>query len=74
MEREIENSKEMIDLWQESSVEWIIISGSIETPFIHRDNFGDLLERKTDLMQKHKNDEPRIDPDYMFRLPSLRSR
>lgn len=69
MEREIENAKEMIELWRESPVEWIIISGSVETPFIHGDNFGDLLERKIDLMQKYKNDEPRIDPDYMFRLP-----
>ncbi|MGD8540349.1 MAG: hypothetical protein PVI66_16680 [Candidatus Aminicenantes bacterium] len=74
MEREIENAKEMIELWRESPVEWIIISGSVETPFIHGDNFGDLLERKIDLMQMHKNDEPRVDPDFMFRLPSLRSK
>ncbi len=73
MDREIENSKEMIELWRESPIEWIIISGSVETPFIHGDNFGDLLERKIALMQKHQNDEPRIDPDYMFRLPSLGS-
>ena len=73
IDREIENSKEMIELWRESPIEWIIISGSVETPFIHGDNFGDLLERKIALMEKHKNDEPRIDPDYMFRLPSLGS-
>jgi hypothetical protein len=73
MEREIKNSKEMIELWWESPVEWIIISGSVETPFIHGENFGELLEKKIDLMQKHKNDRPRIDPDYMYRLPSLGS-
>jgi hypothetical protein len=71
MEREIKNSKEMLDLWRESSVEWMIISGSVETPFIHGKNFGDLLGRKIELMQQHKNDEPRIDPDFMFRLPRL---
>jgi hypothetical protein len=74
MEREIDNCKEMLDLWLESPVEWIVISGSVETPFIHGKNFGDLLENKIHLMQKHTNDEPRIDPDYMFRLPSLESR
>jgi len=69
MEREIKNCKELLQVWRESPIEWIIISGSVGTPFIHGKNFGDLLERKIDLMQKHKNDEPRIDPDYMFRLP-----
>ncbi|MGD8538634.1 MAG: hypothetical protein PVI66_07950, partial [Candidatus Aminicenantes bacterium] len=62
-----------LELWQESPVEWIIISGSVETPFIHGGNFGDLLGRKIDLMEAHKNDEPRIDPEYMFRLPTLGS-
>ncbi len=71
MEREIHNSKEMLELWEQSPVEWIIISGSVETPFIYGENFGDLLERKIDLMEKHKNDDPRIDPDYMYRLPAL---
>jgi hypothetical protein len=71
MDREIENSKELLQLWRESPIEWIIISGSVETPFIHGENFGELVEKKIDLMQKHKNDEPHIDPDYMFRLPSL---
>jgi hypothetical protein len=73
IEREIENAKELRELWQESPIEWIIISGSVETPFIHGDNFGDLLEHKIELMEKHRTDKPRIDPDYMFRLPSLGS-
>jgi len=73
MEREIKNCKEMLQVWRESPIEWIIISGSVETPFIHGKNFGDLLERKIDLIEKHKNDEPHIDPNYMFRLPSVGS-
>lgn len=71
MESEIMNCKELLRLWRESSIEWIIISGSVETPFIHGGNFGSLLEQKIELMEEHKGDEPYIDPDYMFRLPSL---
>lgn len=71
MEREINNCSKLLEVWRESPIEWIIISGSVETPFIYGENFGDLLERKIDLMQKHKSDEPRIDPEYMFRLPSV---
>jgi hypothetical protein len=67
---EIDNCKDMLHIWRESPVEWIIISGGSETPFVHGENFGDLLERKIDLMQHYKNDEPHIDPDFMFRLPS----
>lgn len=73
MECEINNCKEMLLIWRESPVEWIIISGSVEIPFIHGKNFGDLLERKIDLMQAHKNDKPQIDPDFMFRLPLVGS-
>jgi len=46
----------------------MIISGSEETPFIHGKNFPQLLKKKIDLMEKHKDDEPFIDPDYMFRM------
>jgi hypothetical protein len=70
MEREVINCREMLEIWRESPVEWIIISGSVETPFIHGINFGDLLMRKIELMEECKDDEPHIDPDYMFRLYS----
>jgi hypothetical protein len=67
-EKEIQNSKDLIDLWNTAPVEWMIISESQETPFIHADNFSRLLEKKIWLMEKHRDDEPAIDPDYMFRL------
>jgi hypothetical protein len=68
IEREILNSLELLHLWDESPVEWMILSGSEETPFIHTDNFPSLLKKKIDLMKKYRNAEPFIDPDYMFRV------
>jgi len=66
--REIQNCRKLIQLWNEAPLEWMIISGSEETPFIHGKNFPQLLKKKIDLMEKHKDDEPFIDPDYMFRV------
>jgi hypothetical protein len=66
--REIQNSQELIELCEQAPVEWMIISGSEETPFIHGENFPKLLEKKIILMEKYKSSEPYIDPDYMFRV------
>jgi len=68
IEREIQNCGDLIDLWKNAPVEWMIVSGTEETPFIYADNFVDLLANKVSLMTKHRGDEPSIDPDYMFRL------
>jgi hypothetical protein len=67
--REIRNAEEMIALWGEPGVEWMMVAGIGETPFIHGENFPDLLVKKIALMRRHRRDVPRIDPDYMFRLP-----
>jgi len=67
-EREIQNCRELIQLWEQAPVEWMIVSGSVETPFIHAENFPKLLRKKIALIEKHKDDEPYIDPDYMFRV------
>ena len=66
--REIRNSKELIQLWDESPVEWMIVSGTEETPFIHGENFAKLVEKKIDLMERYRDCEPFIDPEYMFRV------
>lgn len=67
-EREIQNCRELIQLWEMAPVEWMIISGRVETTFIHAENFPKLLGKKVALIKKHKDDEPYIDPDYMFRV------
>jgi hypothetical protein len=70
IEKEIQNCQELIELWETAGIEWMIVSGSEETAFIHGENFPHLLDKKIALMEKHRNDEPFIDPDYMFRLPN----
>jgi len=68
MKREIQNCRELIKLWEKARIEWMIVSGSEETAFIHGENFPHLLDKKIALMERHRNDEPYIDPGYMFRL------
>ena len=68
MDSEIQNSRDLIALWEYSSVEWMIVSGEKETPFIYSDNFPDLLRKKIDLMEQYRNRDPSIDPSYMFRV------
>ena len=68
MEKETQNCEELIMLWEKAPIEWMIVSGAEETPFIYADNFAGLLEKKISLMKSHRGDEPSIDPDYMFRI------
>lgn len=68
IDREIQNSRGLIELFEQAPVEWMILSGLEETPFIHGKNFPKLLEKKISLMEKYKGSEPFIDPGYMFRV------
>ena len=68
IESEINNSKNLLSLWEKAPCEWMIISGSEETPFIYRNNLSGLLKKKIDLMETYKDREPNIDHDYMFRV------
>lgn len=65
---EIENSKELLNLWETSSVDFMVISQVSESPLIYGENFGTNLKKRIELMKKHVNDEPYIDPDYMWRM------
>jgi hypothetical protein len=42
-----------------------------ETTFIYGRNFRDLLQRKIELMEGREDDEPYIDPDFMWRVPGI---
>jgi hypothetical protein len=68
IDREIGNTRDWLSLWESSRTEWMMVSGVGETPFIYGENFAGLLRRKIELMRRRRGDEPRIDPDYMFRL------
>lgn len=68
VQSEIDNTKSLLEVWNEGATETIPISRIGETLHIYGENFGELLQRKIGLMEAHKNDEPYIDPDYMWRM------
>ncbi|MCU0643367.1 MAG: hypothetical protein MUC94_03825, partial [bacterium] len=65
---EIENTRELLQLWETSEIDFMVISGYAETPLIHGENFGELLKKRIELMTGRENDEPYIDPNYMWRM------
>ena len=66
---EIENSKDLLNLWQNSKVDFMPISDLTETMYTYGDNFGELLQKRIELMEKHKNDTPYVNPNFMWRMP-----
>jgi hypothetical protein len=68
---EIENTKKLLELWETSSTNWMILSDVGETTFIYYKNFGEQLKRKITLMKGHENDEPRVDPNFQWRVPGF---
>jgi hypothetical protein len=69
VENELENAKNLLTLWSESNVDWMPVSSREESLHIYAENFGDHVRRKIELMERHADDEPYIDPDYMWRMP-----
>jgi hypothetical protein len=68
---EIENTKDLLQLWEASTTNWMIISEVGETTLIYYKNFGELLKRKIALMTGHENDDPYVDPDFQWRVPGF---
>jgi len=68
---EIENTRDLLKLWETSKTNWIILSSVGETTFIYYKNFGEQLKRKIALMKGHENDEPYVDPDFQWRVPGF---
>ncbi|CUU07945.1 hypothetical protein JGI1_01943 [Candidatus Thermokryptus mobilis] len=72
IELEIENTFELINLWEHrNDVEFMALTDMGETPLIHGENFCELLKNKIELMKKHADDEPYIDPDYMWKRSAM---
>ncbi len=64
---ELDNARELLDLWNTRTTSFMPVSSLGETLHIYGDNFGDLVAKKIALMERHKDDEPFIDPDFMWR-------
>ena len=65
---EIQNANELLRLWNESPVNWMPVAQSAETLHLYGPGFGEQLRRKISLMERHIDDVPRIDPEYMWRI------
>jgi hypothetical protein len=66
---ELDNAKDLLRLWTESRVDWMPITTGEESLHIYGENFGEHVRRKIELMERHAQDEPYIDPNYMWRMP-----
>ncbi len=68
---EIENTKDLIGLWETARTNWMMVSDVGETTFVYYKNMGELMKKKVALMQGHENDEPYVDPDFQWRVPGF---
>jgi hypothetical protein len=68
---EIENTRQLLELWDTTDKRWMYYSDTGETTFIYGENFGECLREKIRLMQGRENDEPYIDPDFQWRVPDI---
>jgi len=69
VDSELANARELLQLWNEGSAGWLPVSAEMESLHMYGRNFGELVRKKIALMEEHRNDEPFIDPDYMWRMP-----
>ncbi len=65
---DIANTRRLIDLWERSETEWMLVAGAGETPFAYGPNFGEHLHRKIALTEQYRHAEPFIDPDVLWRI------
>ena len=69
VDSELANARELLQLWNEGSARWLPVSAEMESLHMYGRNFGELVRKKIALMEGHRDDEPFIDPDYMWRMP-----
>jgi len=65
---DVANAKRLLELWETSDTETILISDVGETSFIYGENLGENLRRKLELTEQYRDRVPRIDPDILWRL------
>lgn len=68
MDKDIQNTKDLLNLWKNSDVNFMIISETGETSYMYADNFGEKLQKKIELVEKYRHVEPRIDESVMWRV------
>jgi hypothetical protein len=68
VERERANAENLLDLWEDSTTEFMLVAEQGETSYVHGENFGEGLRRKIELMDEYGDREPAIDEDIVWRL------
>lgn len=66
---DLENTRQLIALWDTAQRDFMLVSDVGETSFIYGENFRQLLDRKIQLTEKYRKVEPRIDRDIIWRIP-----
>ena len=66
---DVANTERLIELWETSDTETLLVSDVGETAFLYGENIGDHLHRKLELTEQYRDRVPRIDPDILWRLP-----
>jgi hypothetical protein len=69
VDHELQNARELLQLWQVSRVDFMPVSARKESLHIYGENFGEQVKRKIALMERHRDNEPKVDPEYMWRMP-----
>jgi hypothetical protein len=67
IEREMANSRQLLSL-VDGPVEFMATTDLGESPLIHGRNLAALLTKRLALMERHQDDDPCIDHDYMMRM------
>ncbi len=67
---EIQNARELAGLVERSPVTFMPLAKAEETFNLYGRNLPDLIKRRIALMAARRDDEPRIDPDFMWRMPA----
>ena len=65
---DLDNTRALLDLWETSPTEFIVVSDVGETSFVYGENIGEHLRRKIDLTERYRDRDPRIDAGIMWRL------
>jgi len=68
IDRDLANTRDLLDLWETSTTEVILVSDVGETAFLYGDNLGSLLREKIALTERYRHAEPYIDHDIIWRL------
>ena len=65
---ELRNTEDLLQLWSSSRTEFMPVAELGENSNLYGKNFGLLLHKKIELMKKHRDDTPSVDPNFMWRM------